>query len=136
VQLVRRRNARNAFRTRWGPQGKDILFIYSDSPTWKQYIKDNWLHRLQDRAVLLNWSERSRWRTTAPLESQVFKQFAPELGYNPLAIHIPRAGRVKTISFWQAFRDFKHGRDALLRAKEAELFALPPLQAEHTQRLG
>jgi hypothetical protein len=41
-----------------------------------------------------------------------------------MAIVIPDRGKVKTVRFYQAFRDYKHGKDNLLRQKEAELLSL------------
>jgi len=38
-------------------------------------------------------------------------------------IVIPKRGSVQVIRFWQAFRDYKHGRDRVLRSAEAELEA-------------
>jgi hypothetical protein len=43
--------------------------------------------------------------------------------FNPLAIVIPADGSVRVIRFWQAFRDYKHGKHRTLRAAEAELGA-------------
>jgi hypothetical protein len=42
--------------------------------------------------------------------------------FNPLALLFPKRGRARTIRFWRAFRDFKHGKERALRAAEAELF--------------
>ncbi len=41
----------------WLPRGKDILFVYSDSPIWHEYMATQILPLVQDRAVVLNWSE-------------------------------------------------------------------------------
>ena len=43
--------------------------------------------------------------------------------FNPLAIVFPERGLVQVIRFWQAFRDYKHGKERALRAAEAELAA-------------
>ena len=45
----------------WLPKGKDILFVYSDSPIWKEYMTQQLLPLVEQRAVVLNWSERSKW---------------------------------------------------------------------------
>ena len=57
-----------------------------------------------------------------PLEAKVFKQWAGEREFNPLAIIFSRSGKVKVIRFWQAFRDYKHGNEKLLKEAEASLF--------------
>src|SRR5438552_18218208 len=46
----------------WSPAGKRVLFVYSNSPVWQSYIENNILPRLPRGSVVLNWSERRRWR--------------------------------------------------------------------------
>jgi hypothetical protein len=46
----------------WCTRGRDILFVYSNSPVWHDYLEQRLLPWLEDRAVVLNWSDRSRWR--------------------------------------------------------------------------
>jgi hypothetical protein len=48
--------------TCWLPRGKDILLVYSDSPIWHEYMATEVLPLVQKRAVVLNWSERQKWR--------------------------------------------------------------------------
>ena len=47
--------------TLWLPRGKDILFVYSDSPIWRDYMTSEVLPLVHERAVVLNWSERKKW---------------------------------------------------------------------------
>jgi hypothetical protein len=47
--------------TFWLPRGKDILFVYSDSPIWHDYMASEVLPLMQERAVVLNWSYRKKW---------------------------------------------------------------------------
>jgi hypothetical protein len=122
VLWTRGRWLRHRFCRKWGSQGKPILFVYSDSPNWKEYIEENWLQRLRPHAVVLNWSERSQWKRSAPFESKVFRHFAGREEFNPIAIYFPPRGSVREVRFWQPFKDFKHGKDRLLRAAERELF--------------
>jgi hypothetical protein len=44
----------------WLSRGKDVLFVYSDSPIWRDYMTQNVLPLVDKRAVVLNWSERRR----------------------------------------------------------------------------
>jgi hypothetical protein len=113
---------RYQFYTKWNKNGKFILFIYSESPNWQEYIEKNILPKIDDCTVTLNWSNRNEWRKNNPLEAKIFKHWASDHDYNPIAFIIPRWGRIKIVPFWQAFRDYKHGKDRLLRQKEAELF--------------
>ena len=110
------------FRAVWGTQGKHILLVHSESPHWQRYIDENWLPRWGHRAVLLNWSERNTWRRPYRAEIGLFRAFSGQREFNPLAIVVPATGRrVHIVRFWRAFRDFKHGKDRLLRRAEAEL---------------
>jgi hypothetical protein len=113
---------RHKYRLKWGQKGRHILFVYSNSPNWKEYIEENWLPRLRPHAVVLNWSERSQWKQSSPFESKVFWHFAGREEFNPIAIYLPPRGRVRVVRFWQPFKDFKHGKDRLLGAAERELF--------------
>jgi hypothetical protein len=41
--------------TWWCLRGRDILFVYSDSPIWHDYVEQHILPYLGERAVVLNW---------------------------------------------------------------------------------
>jgi len=116
-----RAKLRRAFTARWGHSGKDILLVYSDSPHWKDYVEAQWLPRLQARAVVLNWSQRADWTGRHPLEAAIFRRWAGDREFNPIAIVIPRQGPVTVVRFWRAFRDYKYGKDRALRAAEQQL---------------
>src|SRR6266852_5675120 len=45
----------------WCLRGRDILFVYSDSPIWHDYVEQHILPYLGERAVVLNWSQRRGW---------------------------------------------------------------------------
>ena len=111
-----------SFQRKWGARGKFMIFVYSESPNWEQYIEEHILPRVRPSAVILNWSKRSEWKKSPPVEVKVFRHFGGGREFNPMAILLPRHGKIRTVRFWQAFRDFKHGKDHMLRAAEAELF--------------
>ena len=115
---------RMRFRKKWGSEGKNILLVYSESPNWKDYIEREIIPKLSPYAVSLNYSRRAEWKHKEPLEAKVWKQWSGAREFNPMAIVIPDRGKVKTVRFHQAFRDYKHGKDHLLRQKEAELLSL------------
>jgi hypothetical protein len=127
----KQRRLQREFHARWGSSGKRLLLVYSNSPHWQAYIEERWLSRIGRVAVVLNWSERAQWPERHPFEAQVFRMWAGDQEFNPLAIVIPERGPVQVIRFWQAFRDYKHGKDQALRVAEAELAAAigVPLQA-------
>jgi len=117
----RRAQLRRAFVARWAPSGKDLLLVYSHSPHWQGYVETHWLPQLGARSVVLNWSERAAWPERYPLEAAIFRRWAGDQEFNPIAIVLPVRGPVKVVRFWRAFRDFKHGRSDALRAAEREL---------------
>lgn len=121
INFVRGGRLQRAFAAKYGAQGKDLVLVYSDSPHWKTYIETNWLPKYAARAVVLNWSARSRWTREQYPESEIFRYFSGMLEYNPIAIVVPDTGKVQVVRFWRAFRDFKHGKDAALRKAEAQL---------------
>lgn len=127
----RRARLRKAFTARWREAGKDLLLVYSDSPNWKDYVEGNWLPRWQARAVVLNWSRRTAWDADHPLEAAVFRRWAGDREFNPIAIVIPPRGPVTVVRFWRAFRDYRHGKDRALRLAERRLAeALEPLRGD------
>jgi hypothetical protein len=119
----KRRRLQRTFQTRWGTSGKRLLLVYSNSPHWQAYIEEHWLSRIGSVAVVLNWSERARWPEQHPFEAEIFRMWAGDREFNPVAIVIPQGGPVRVIRFWRAFRDYKHGKDGALKAAEAELAA-------------
>ncbi len=111
----------------WCLRGKDILFVYSDSPIWHDYIEQKILPHLGDRAVILNWSERKRWRFS--LARMAFYHFGGYRQFNPLAVVFRPFGRTHTFRFWQPFKDFKHGQPESLNKMESEFFKLLGIRA-------
>ena len=123
-------------RLKWYPE-KNCLFVYSDSPNWKPYIEGQILPHLANRAVILNWSERSQWLNgRKPLAVRVFLHWANvapfRIGtklkwegreYNPLAVVFAPWWRPRRIKLWRAFKELKHGRPSRLKELEAQLFA-------------
>jgi hypothetical protein len=59
--LLRSVCLRIAIWSSWCTRGKDVLFVYSDSTIWQDYIEGRILPYLDERAVILNWSQRKRW---------------------------------------------------------------------------
>ena len=68
----------------WCAHGRYVLFVYSDSPIWHDYIKEHILPRLGERAVILNWSQRSQWKRT--LAVMTFRYFGGSREFNPMAV--------------------------------------------------
>lgn len=113
---------RYRFLGRWKSQNKYILFIYSESPNWSQYIEENIVPKIHKNTVFLNWSKRSEWDIREPLEAKILRHWGGEFEFNPIAIVFTPKGNVKTVRFLQAFKDLKYGKKDLLLRKESELY--------------
>ncbi len=92
----------------WIPKGKDVLFVYSDSPIWREYMISHVLPLVRERAVVLNWSERSKWSPWS-LRVGVFRAFGGSREFNPMVLKFQLFRQVKILRYWSAFRDWKRG---------------------------
>ena len=110
------------FHETYVSQGKFVIFVYSDSPNWKEYLEANILPRLERHVVILNYSRRAEWKVDPSLPVKVFHLRKGSREYNPMALLFAPDGKITSIRFLQAFRKFKHGKESLLRSKEKELF--------------
>jgi hypothetical protein len=114
----------------WCIRGRDILFVYSDSPIWHDYIEQHVLPHLGERAVVLNWSRRRGWRFS--LARAAVHHFGGWREFNPMAVVFRPFRRTRTFRFWQPFRDFKHGRPEALHRMESEFFGMIGVQRHDT----
>jgi len=106
----------------WCTRGKDILFVYSDSPVWRDYIENHIIPDIEARSVILNWSERRFWLRKFSLASLLFRHFGGYREYNPVAIYFQPFWRHRSFRFWKPFRDWKHDRPASLQQVEDDFF--------------
>jgi hypothetical protein len=104
----------------WCLRGRDILFVYSDSPTWHDYVERHILPYLGDRAIVLNWSGRKRWRPL--LARMAFRHFGGSRQFNPIGIVFRPLRRTRIFRFWKPFQDFKHGHSESLAEIESDFF--------------
>jgi hypothetical protein len=111
------------FRQIHGRFGRFVLFIYSDSPNWKEYIETSLLPQLEPHVVTLNWSQRAKWGQTNSFEARVFRHWAGEKEFNPMALVFSSIWTVTEVRLWRAFLDLKHGQDRSLRLAEKLLFS-------------
>src|SRR6266404_1195056 len=70
----------------WCTRGKFVLFVYSDSPIWQEYVTDHFLLKIRDRAIVLNWSERRKWTKWFSLSVMAFRTIGGIREFNPMAI--------------------------------------------------
>lgn len=104
----------------WGSQGRYILFVYSDSPIWTDYIHKEILPYIDHKAVVLNWSERKRWKVS--LAVLAFRFYGGNQSFNPIAIVFRPFRFHREFRFYEAFKDFKHGKIIRLENMKAEFF--------------
>jgi hypothetical protein len=97
-----------------------ILFVYSDSPIWKDYVEKEILPQIQDRAVILNWSARRKWKSS--LAVLAFQYFGGHRNFNPMAMVFRPFHIVETFRFFEAFKEFKYGDRKKVEEIKSELF--------------
>jgi hypothetical protein len=102
-----------------GSARRRVLFVYSDSPNWKEYLEANILPKLPANTVVLNWSNRAQWPKFS-LPVMLFGCFAGEREFNPIGLVFERFDVVERYRFWQPFRDAKHGHSEALRLVETK----------------
>ena len=105
----------------WLTQRKPfVVFVYSDSPIWKDYIETEILPHIQDRAVILNWSERRNWKNSLPMLA--FRYFGGYRNFNPIGMVFRPLRFVKTYRFFEAFKAFKHDNRSKVEDLKKALF--------------
>ena len=97
-----------------------VIFVYSNSPTWKDYIEVEILPYIQDRAVILNWSERRMWKNSLPVLA--FRYFGGHKNFNPIGIVFRPFRLARTYRFFEAFQEFKHGDHKKVQRMKEKLF--------------
>jgi hypothetical protein len=79
-----------------------VVFVYSDSPTWKGYIEREILPYVAGSVVILNWSERRNWENS--LAVFAFRYFGGHRSFNPMGMVFRPFQFVKTYRFFEAFK--------------------------------
>jgi len=105
----------------WSTRGIRLLFVHSNSPVWQDHIQNEILPRLPEGSIILNWSERKKWRLS--LSIMAFHHFGGSRHFNPLGVVIKPFHRAKVFRFHEAFVDFKHGSPNKLLKMESDFFA-------------
>jgi len=106
----------------WCTRGRYALVVYSNSPVWQEYFETHVLPTIGHRGVVLNWSERNRWRYSLPVA--LFRLFAGTRDFNPLAIVFPPVAWPRRFRFHKAFVAFKHGRPEEVEKVRRDFFQL------------
>jgi hypothetical protein len=108
----------------WCRRGKDILFVWSESPVWKDRIQTRLLPKLGHRAVVLNWSERGKWTERFSLARIAFGHFGGHREFNPLAVVFRPLRRAKTLRFWRPYKQWNQGQPEALERLEVAFLDL------------
>jgi hypothetical protein len=108
--------------TTWCPRGRYALVVYSNSPIWQQYFDEQVLPAIGNRSVVLNWSDRKRWKISLSVAS--FRMFAGDHDFNPMVIVFPPFRWPRRFRFYEAFRTFKHGRHESVERIRTDLLGL------------
>lgn len=106
----------------WCTRGKHVLFVYSNSPNWHDYIEQQILPRLPRKATILNWSERHTWQWPS-LAVQAFYYFGGKAEHVPLAVIVRPFRATRTLRFYKPFKDYKHGKLTTLVRIEEDFFS-------------
>ncbi len=104
----------------WLPRGKDVLYVSSDSPIWKEYMQTEIHPMVASRAVELNWSDRSRWPRWS-FRVRVFRTVKPGRDFNPMVVLFRPFRRPRTFRFLPAFQEWKRGNRASLENLREDL---------------
>jgi hypothetical protein len=97
----------------WLPQGKDVLYMSSNSPVWKEYMDTEILPLITKRAVILDWSARSKWPKLS-FSVHVFRAFGGRREFNPMIVLFRPFRAAQIFRFFRAFKDRKHGDSSSL----------------------
>ncbi len=104
----------------WLPRGKDVLYISSDSPIWKEYMEAEIFPLIAERAVVLSWSARSKWPKWS-FAVRVFRTFGHGRDFNPMVVLFRPFRRARIFRFLPAFRERKHGNSASVEQLRRDL---------------
>ena len=107
----------------WSRNGKDVLFISSDSPIWHDYMVSEIFPLVRERAVVLNWSERNKWPRWS-FGVHLFRTFGGNREFNPLVVLFRPFRQARTFRFWVPFKDWKRGYKEPVERLRRELLAV------------
>lgn len=120
---------------RWRAQGITGILVLSDSPVWRPYIDRTWRPVLSKKLVMLNWSERARWRNS--LEVLLWRHFVGHdafggiyRNYCPAVVVLRGLRHPLVFRLYGAFQDAKHGNDTQLRILEEGIFRAVGMRGE------
>jgi hypothetical protein len=106
----------------WYKSRKCALVVTSESTIWKDDFGKNVVDKYVDNVLVLNWSDRKRWRFS--LSRSAFRHFGGDREFVPLVIYFKPFHRNKYFRFYSAYKEWKHGKPEALELLLRELTAL------------
>ncbi|MGE0133249.1 MAG: hypothetical protein AB7U82_34665 [Blastocatellales bacterium] len=125
--LLMRIYVRMRIYMKW-PPNKYILFVYTQSEHWSPYIEQKILPSISDHAVVINRTTQQQWKKEFALEKRAIELWA-DIEANPIALVFKPYKKVKAFRFYEAFRDFKHGKESKLNTLCQEFYDYASLSA-------
>ena len=104
----------------WWPRGKDVLYVSSDSPIWKEYMEAEIFPLVAERAVVVSWSARSNWPEWS-FAVRVFHTFGGRRDFTPMVVLFRPFRRTRVFRFSPAFQQRKQGDNASIEQLRHEL---------------
>ena len=104
----------------WLPKGKDVLYVSSDSPIWKEYMETEVFPLVAERAIVLSWSARSKWSKWS-FAVRVFRTFSRGRDFNPMVVLFCPFRSAMIFRFLPAFQERKHGNSASIEQLRRDL---------------
>jgi hypothetical protein len=104
----------------WLPKGKDVLYVSSGSPIWKEYMETEILPLVARRAMVLSWSARNNWPKWS-FAVRVFRTFGRGRDFNPMVVLFRPFCRARIFRFLPALREQKHGNSTSIEQLRREL---------------
>lgn len=121
VQFLEEISLLAKLRLAW-PRGKFVLFAYTHSPVWSNYIEQTLLPKIDAYCIVINRS-RGNWKLKHPLEVKAIAFWGGSTANNPIAIVCKGKFRAHTFRFYEEFRGYKHGKPSELEARVRDLLA-------------
>jgi len=106
----------------WRSSPIRAVLVYSDSPNWKEYIESEWLPRLGEQVVILNWSQRNNWQRSLPVLLFHYFCLNEDTNFNPSLILLRGIKYPHVYRYFYAFRDAKHGHPQALKRLETHMY--------------
>jgi len=103
-KAIMRKRLLKQIKQEWFPKGKHVFFLYSDSKKWKKYFEKELAPKIQDKAVIWNWSTRQKdgWNEDI-IEAKILSLFRPIGYFHPMAIVFLPSGEIKTFQFYTPY---------------------------------